>query len=33
MSTTSSGGGHRPPFADKTNDYRILATGYSNIWA
>ena len=33
MSTTSSGGGNRPGFADKTNDYRILATGYSNQWA
>jgi len=33
MSTTSAGGGHRPPFVSTTNDYRILATGYSATWA
>lgn len=33
MGNTSAGGGHRPPFANTTNDYRILATGYSSIWA
>lgn len=32
MATTSAGGGNRPPFANTTNDYRILTTAYSADW-
>ena len=32
MASTSEGGGNRPPFANTTNDYRILTTAYSADW-